>query len=50
MQEHKTCDGMIRRDLLKVGALSLGGLTLPHYPHWPAMEKLPQDGQIAHIH
>lgn len=31
MQEHKTCDGMIRRDLLKVGALSLGGLTLPHY-------------------
>ncbi len=31
MQEHKTCDGMKRRDLLKVGALSLGGLTLPHY-------------------
>ena len=31
MQEHKTCDGMIRRDLLKVGALSLGGFTLPHY-------------------
>lgn len=31
MQEHKTCDGMIRRDLLKLGALSLGGLTLPHY-------------------
>ncbi|MGC6447108.1 MAG: DUF1501 domain-containing protein [Rubripirellula sp.] len=31
MQEHKTCDGLIRRDLLKVGALSLGGLTLPHY-------------------
>ena len=22
MQEHKTCDGMIRRELLKVGALS----------------------------
>ncbi|MEC8475670.1 MAG: DUF1501 domain-containing protein [Planctomycetota bacterium] len=31
MQEHKTCDGMKRRDLLKVGALSLGGLTLPQY-------------------
>ncbi|EMI17857.1 protein containing DUF1501 [Rhodopirellula maiorica SM1] len=31
MEIHSTCDGMKRRDMLKVGALSLGGFTLANY-------------------
>ncbi|MFQ5734176.1 MAG: twin-arginine translocation signal domain-containing protein, partial [Planctomycetaceae bacterium] len=31
MAIHKTCDGMQRRDFLKVGALGVGGLTLANY-------------------
>ncbi|MCA9140349.1 MAG: DUF1501 domain-containing protein, partial [Planctomycetales bacterium] len=31
MKLHKTCDGIRRRDLLKVGTLSVGGLTLAGY-------------------
>lgn len=27
--KHKLCDGMTRRDVLKIGALGMGGLTLP---------------------
>ena len=38
---HKTCDGARRRDLLKVGALSIGGLTLAGY------ERLAAAGQVA---
>lgn len=28
---NQTCDGIKRRDLLKIGSLSIGGLTLPNY-------------------
>lgn len=28
-QKHRLCDGMNRRDMLRIGALGLGGLTLP---------------------
>ena len=31
MTTHRTCDGMKRRDMLKAGTLSLGGLTLSNY-------------------
>ena len=31
MKIHQTCDGVRRRDLLKAGALTVGGLTLPDY-------------------
>ncbi len=31
MNIHRTCDGMKRRDMLKAGTLSLGGLTLANY-------------------
>lgn len=31
MAVNKTCDGMLRRDFIKVGALGLGGLTLSNY-------------------
>ena len=31
MKRHRTCDGMQRRDMLKSGVLSLGGLTLSNY-------------------
>ena len=31
MKRHRTCDGMQRRDMLKAGVLSLGGLTLSNY-------------------
>ncbi len=31
MSLHRTCDGLRRRDLLKVGCLSVGGLTLAGY-------------------
>ncbi len=41
MAVHKTCDGMQRRDFLKVGALGIGGLTLSNYLH------LAEAGQTA---
>ena len=28
-QEYSLCDGLTRRDALKIGALGLGGLSLP---------------------
>jgi hypothetical protein len=31
MNLHRTCDGMKRRDMLKAGALTVGGLTLANY-------------------
>tara|TARA_R110002049_G_scaffold2750_10_gene22422 strand:+ start:58334 stop:59638 length:1305 start_codon:yes stop_codon:yes gene_type:complete len=31
MKFHRTCDGVKRRDMLKAGALTVGGLTLPDY-------------------
>ncbi|MGI9472384.1 MAG: DUF1501 domain-containing protein [Rubripirellula sp.] len=31
MKLHRTCDGMKRRDMLKAGTLSIGGLTLGNY-------------------
>lgn len=31
MQIHRTCDGVRRRDMLKAGALTVGGLTLSQY-------------------
>ena len=31
MKLHRTCDGMQRRDMLKAGVLSIGGLTLGNY-------------------
>ena len=31
MKIHRTCDGLKRRDMLKAGALTVGGLTLPDY-------------------
>ncbi len=31
MKLHRTCDGIKRRDMLKAGALSVGGLTLANY-------------------
>lgn len=31
MQLNRTCDGVKRRDMLKIGSLSFGGLTLPNY-------------------
>ncbi len=31
MRIHQTCDGMKRRDMLKAGALTVGGLTLSNY-------------------
>ena len=31
MKLHRTCDGIQRRDMLKAGTLSLGGLTLGNY-------------------
>ena len=40
MTTHKTCDGARRRDLLKIGALSIGGLTMAGY------EKLAAAGQV----
>ncbi|MEL6105629.1 MAG: DUF1501 domain-containing protein [Planctomycetota bacterium] len=41
MTLHQTCDGARRRDLLKIGALSVGGLTLAGY------EKLAAAGQVT---
>ncbi|KAA5544581.1 DUF1501 domain-containing protein [Roseiconus nitratireducens] len=41
MKLHQTCDGVRRRDLLKVGSLSLGGLTLAGY------ERLAAAGQVS---
>ena len=40
MTTHRTCDGMKRRDMLKAGTLSLGGLTLSSYL------RMAQAGQI----
>ena len=31
MKLHRTCDGMKRRDMLKAGTLTIGGLTLSSY-------------------
>ena len=41
MKLHRTCDGIRRRDLLKVGTLSVGGLTLSGY------DRLAAAGQVA---
>ena len=40
MKLHRTCDGMKRRDMLKAGVLTAGGLTLSNY------NRLAQAGQI----
>src|SRR6056297_3436767 len=40
MTLHRTCDGLRRRDLLKVGSLSVGGLTLAGY------QRLAAAGQV----
>lgn len=42
MSTYKTCDGIARRDFLKIGTLGLAGLTLPeimHLQHAAAAEK-----------
>ena len=44
MKLHQTCDGVRRRDLLKVGTLSVGGLTLSGY------DRLAAAGQVAPGH
>ena len=31
MAIHRTCDGIKRRDMLKAGTLTVGGLTLANY-------------------
>ena len=41
MSIHKTCDGSSRRDVLRAGALGLGGLTLATY------ERMLSAGQVA---
>lgn len=41
MKTHQTCDGVKRRDMLKAGALTVGGLTLGNYMRMAAA------GQIA---
>ncbi|MDM4019097.1 DUF1501 domain-containing protein [Roseiconus lacunae] len=41
MKLHQTCDGVKRRDLLKIGSLSIGGLTLAGY------NRLASAGQVA---
>ena len=40
MKLHRTCDGMKRRDMLKAGTLSIGGLTLGNYM------RMAQAGQV----
>ena len=44
MSIHKTCDGSSRRDVLRAGALGLGGLTLATY------ERMLAAGQVAKSH
>ena len=34
MALHRTCDGVVRRDFLKLGALGAGGLSLSNYLRW----------------
>jgi len=34
MAFHRTCDGVVRRDFLKLGALGAGGLSLSNYLRW----------------
>ncbi len=34
MTLHRTCDGVVRRDFLKLGALGAGGLSLSNYLRW----------------
>ena len=41
MKLHQTCDGMKRRDMLKAGALTVGGLTLSNYL------RMAEAGQLA---
>ncbi|OYP31026.1 DUF1501 domain-containing protein [Rhodopirellula sp. MGV] len=40
MKFHQTCDGVSRRDLLKIGSLSIGGLTMAGY------DRLAAAGQV----
>ena len=40
MNLHRTCDGMKRRDMLKAGVLTAGGLTLANYT------RMAQAGQL----
>ena len=34
MALHRTCDGVVRRDFLRLGALGAGGLSLSNYLRW----------------
>ena len=49
MATHKTCDGMQRRDFLKVGALGVGGLTLANYLQMAEAGQKRPDGAKAAI-
>ncbi|MEM6470329.1 MAG: DUF1501 domain-containing protein [Planctomycetota bacterium] len=44
MTMHRTCDGLRRRDMLKIGSLSVGGLTLAGY------QRLAAAGQVTPGH
>ncbi len=46
MKIHQTCDGLKRRDMLKAGALTVGGLTLSGYTRLAAAGQL-QEGRAT---
>ena len=51
MALHRTCDGVVRRDFLRLGALGAGGLSLSNYLRWThAASTRPKGAKAAIFH
>ena len=49
MTFHRTCDGVVRRDFLRLGALGVGGLSLSNYLRWTQAAPVRPKGAKAAI-
>ena len=49
MTFHRTCDGVVRRDFLKLGALGAGGLSLSNYLRWTHAASPRPKGEGSHL-
>ena len=49
MSKYRTCDGVTRRDVLKVGSLSIAGLTLPDLLRIQAAAAAPKAGKAKSV-
>ncbi|MEM9364660.1 MAG: DUF1501 domain-containing protein [Planctomycetota bacterium] len=45
MDFHQTCDGVVRRDLLRAGVIGMGGITLPQFLRMSEAGEVQSDGQ-----